>query len=113
MSCCLVGAAAILFSACTESTYNREEVIGGRVAALKNNKESSLIEYIVVLNENVSIENAINILKKYEVQVIKDLKKGRYLMSIIEYHRVRLVDLFVDKHWIFDRRLVIQGQYTY
>ena len=41
-----------------------------------------MAEYIVVLNENVGIESATSILKRYEVKVIRDLKKSRYLTGL-------------------------------
>ena len=82
MPYCLVGATVFLFSACTDSTHSRKEVIGSGVETSISNEDSSLFEYIVVLDENVSIEDAISILKKYEVQVIRDLKKGRYLIGL-------------------------------
>ena len=41
-----------------------------------------MTEYILVLKENVSVADALNSLQKYDVQVIRDLKKDRYLIGL-------------------------------
>ena len=64
----------MVISACTEPGYQSENTT--------DKNESILTEYIIVLKENVSISIAIGLLEKYEVQVIKDLKKNRYLIGL-------------------------------
>lgn len=39
-------------------------------------------EYIIVLGENVSITHALDSLSRYEAELIKDLKKGRYVIEL-------------------------------
>lgn len=53
-----------------------------KAEASAKGKEIKLTEYIIVLKENVSVADAIDNLQKYDVQVIRDLKKGRYLIGL-------------------------------
>ena len=71
-----------LISACTESNNQSGYIADGKAEFSASNNESILVEYIIVLEENISIGDATSILKKYEVQVIRDLKKDRYLIGL-------------------------------
>jgi hypothetical protein len=82
LSICIVVFGAYVISACTESNYQGEYTADIKDESSANNNESVLTEYIIVLEENVSIASAINSLQKYELQVIKDLKKNRYLVEL-------------------------------
>jgi hypothetical protein len=72
----------LVISACQEPNYQNEKVAEREVGFSESNEESDSSEYIIVLEENVSIENAISNLKKYDAQIIKDLKRGRYLIGL-------------------------------
>ena len=82
LSICIVVFSIFLISACTESNYQSEYVADGQADLSASNNESILAEYIIVLEENVSIASATSIFGKYEGQVIKDLKKDRYLIRL-------------------------------
>ena len=79
---CVVVFSVFLISACTESNYHGEKVAQPEVESSVSNEALNLSEYIIVLEENVSIESATSIFEKYEGQVIRDLKKGRYLIRL-------------------------------
>ena len=71
-----------VFSGCSDSNYHNGRVYEPEVEISTNTKESKPNEYIIVLVENVSIKNAMNNLQKYDVQVIRDLKRNRYLIGL-------------------------------
>ena len=79
---CLIAATVFLFSACTDTSYQEKNVAERGLDFPVPKEKSSLVEYIVVLKENTSIANATDFLKKYQVQVIRDLKKNRYLIRL-------------------------------
>ena len=82
LSICIIVFSIFLISACTESNYQSEYVADGKADLSASNNEPILAEYIIVIEENVSIESATSIFEKYEGQVIRDLKKGRYLIGL-------------------------------
>ena len=67
---------------CSDSNYYGEKTTETEVEFSAGNEESKSNEYIIVLAENISIENAISNLQKYDARVIKDLKRGRYLIGL-------------------------------
>ena len=69
-------------SACTESIRHSEKNAEQVVEPSVTNKELKPSEYIIVLEENISISSAISILEKYDAQVIRDLDKNRYLIGL-------------------------------
>ncbi len=73
---------ALVISGCSDSNYHNEKITEPEVEFSAANEVSNSSEYIIVLAENVSIENAISNLQKYDAQVIKDLKRGRYLIGL-------------------------------
>ena len=82
LSFCIVVVGLFVTSACSESIFHKEQTASQEVLLPVGNDESDLIEYIIVLNDNVDIARALNKLKKYEVQVIRDLNRGRYLIGL-------------------------------
>jgi hypothetical protein len=82
LSFCIVVFGVLVISACQEPNYQNEKVAERKVQFSASNEESNLSEYIIVLAENVSIEKAISNLHKYDARVIKDLKRGRYLIAL-------------------------------
>lgn len=82
LSICIVVFNIFLISACTEPNYQSENGADDKTDLLARNDESIQTEYIIVLVENVNITDSISILEKYDGQVIKDLKKGRYLIRL-------------------------------
>ena len=80
--CCIVVIGIAQISACTESNRRSEKNAEQVVEPSVTNNELKPSEYIIVLDENVSITNAIGILEKYEAQVIRDLNKNRYLIGL-------------------------------
>ena len=72
----------LVISACQERNYQNEKVAEREVGFSESNEESDSSEYIIVLEENTSITTALNNLQKYELRVIKNLKKGRYLIEL-------------------------------
>ena len=79
---CIVVFGALVISGCSDSNYQNEKITEPEVEFSAGNEESNSSEYIIVLAENVSIENAISNFQKYDAQVIKDLKRGRYLIEL-------------------------------
>ena len=82
LSFCIVVVGLFVTPACSESKYQKEQTANQEVLLPVGNDESDLTEYIIVLKANGNIASAISILKKYEVQVIRDLKRGRYLIGL-------------------------------
>ena len=82
LSFCIVVFGVLLISGCLDSNYHNEKVTELEVEFSAGNEESKSNEYIIVLSENVSIENAMSNLQKYDTRVIKDLKRGRYLIGV-------------------------------
>jgi hypothetical protein len=78
----IVVCSTFAISACTESNQKSEYIPDRVTESSVSNEEPNLTEYIIVLEKDVSIESATGILKKYEVQVIRDLKKDRYLIGL-------------------------------
>lgn len=72
----------LVISACQEPNYQNEKVAEREIGFSESNEESDSSEYLIVLEENISITTALNNLQKYEVRVIKNLKKGRYLIEL-------------------------------
>lgn len=71
-----------VLSACREASYNNKEIVDQGIQSSIGSNKTSQAEYIIVLKENVSISDAINGLKKYDAQVIRDLKRRRYLIGL-------------------------------
>ena len=110
MSCCLVGAAVFLISACSDRNYQRKEVAESGVEASINNEESSLIEYIVVIKANANIASAISSFKKYEAQLIGDLKKNLYQIGLKKDPGIEQLRKDVEGSDLID---YIQPNFTY
>ena len=72
----------LAFSACKNAPDNHGRFVNPEKKHSTKKPESSLAEYLIVLKDNVSISDAVNSLKRYEVQVLRDLKKGRYLIGM-------------------------------
>jgi hypothetical protein len=79
---CIIVIGTIGISACAESNRHSEKKSGQVVESSVSNEQSKPSEYIIVLEEDISISSAIGILEKYEAQVIKDLDKNRYLIGL-------------------------------
>jgi len=79
---CILVSGVFVTSACTESNYHGEKVAQQEVESSVSNEALNLSEYIIVLEDDVSISSAISILEKYQVQVIRDLNKNRYLIGL-------------------------------
>ena len=100
----------IFTSACSESKYQKEQTASQEVLLPVSNDESDLIEYIVVLKANGNIAGAISILKKYEVQVIRDLKKDRYLIGLKSDPGIEQLKKDVEAS---ENIILIQPNFTY
>lgn len=82
LSVCIVVFGVLVISGCSDSSYHNEKITEPEVEFSAGNEESKSNEYIIVLVENVSIESAISNFQKYDAQIIKDLKRGRYLIGL-------------------------------
>lgn len=71
-----------MISACTENKYNSSHATNQSLDTSLQVKKVNAAEYIIVLKENVNITDALNSLKIYDVQLIKDLKRNRYLVRL-------------------------------
>ena len=85
-NCCLFPGILLfgisVISGCSDSNYHNGKVADPEVEISAGTRESKQNEYIIVLVENASIESAMNNLQKYDAQVIRDLKRGRYLIGL-------------------------------
>ncbi len=82
LSVCIVVFGVLVISGCSDSGYHNEKITEPELEFSAGNEESKPNEYIIVLAENVSIQNAISNMQKYDAQIIKDLKRGRYLIGL-------------------------------
>ncbi len=110
LSFCIVVVGLFVTSACSESKYQKEQTANQEVLLPVANDESDLTEYIIVLNENVDIARALNKLKKYEVQVIRDLNRGRYLIGLKNDPGIEQLKKDVESSGYFKH---IQPNFTY
>jgi hypothetical protein len=82
LSICTIVFGAFIISACQEPNYQNEKVAEREVQFSASNEESNLSEYIIVLEENITIADAVNELRQFDSQIIKNLKRGRYLIKL-------------------------------
>ena len=82
LSICTIVFGAFVISACQDSYYKNEKVAEREVDFSVGIEESKLSEYIIVLEENIIIADAINDLQKFDAKIIKNLKRGRYLIEL-------------------------------
>jgi len=110
LSICIIVFGVFVISACSDSNYQSGYVADKKAAFSASNNGSILTEYIIVLKENVTIASAINSLQKYEAQVIRDLKKGRYLIGLKNDPGIQRLKKDVEGS---DRIKQIQSNFTY
>ena len=72
----------LVISACQEPNYQNQKVAEREVEFSESNEESNLSEYISVLEENITIADAMSELRQFDSQIIKNLKRGRYLIKL-------------------------------
>jgi len=82
LSFCIVIFGLLVISACTEPNNRSGYIADRKIESSASNNEIILTEYIIVLEENVSIADVIDNFQIYEAQVIRDLKRGRYLIGL-------------------------------
>ena len=110
LSFCIVIFGLLVISACTESNNQSGYIADRKTESSASNDEIILTEYIIVLEENVSIADAINNFQKYEAQVIRDLKRGRYLIGLKNDPGIERLKKEVEGS---DRIKYIQPNFTY
>ncbi len=82
LSICVVVFGLLVISACTEPNNQSGYIADRKTESSASINDLILAEYIIVLEENVSIADAIDNFQIYEAQVIRDLKRGRYLIGL-------------------------------
>lgn len=70
-----------LLSACTENNYNNNYVTNKPLDSSEQINKVKVIEYIVVLNKGVKFSDVVMSLKTYDIQLIKDIKRDRYVVG--------------------------------
>lgn len=96
LTCCL-----FLLSACTQESHNSSHVSKQLKDTAIRVKKVDVVEYIIVLKKDVKVTDAVNSLKIYDVQVIKDLKRDRYLIGVKNDHGIdKLKKDIVDSEYI-------------
>jgi len=100
----------LIISGCSDSSYQNGKVSEPGAQIPAGSSESKPIEYIIALVENADIEDAIRHLHKYDAQVIKDLKRGRYLISIRQDPGIEQLKEDIDDSEYIER---IQPNFTY
>ena len=93
-----------------DSKNQNQNVADKKTELSTTENESTLAEYIIVLNENVSIADALNNLQDYEVQVIRDLNKNRYLIGLVKDPGIEKLTKEVEKS---EHIKQIQPNYSY
>lgn len=73
---------SFIFSGCAENINTRNNLTSSSKVLIVNAAQEKAIEYIIVVNENAKISDAMNILNKYDVRIIKNLNRGRYLIGV-------------------------------
>ena len=71
-----------LISACTENKHNSRINTDKPLNTSTEIKEEKIAEYIIVLNKGIELTTALSSLKIYDTHLVKDLKRGRYLISL-------------------------------
>lgn len=74
-----------LISACTENKHNSRLNTEKPLNALIEIQKEKIAEYIIVLNKGIKLTTALSSMKIYDARLIKDLKRGRYLISLKNY----------------------------
>lgn len=82
LTICTIVFGALVISACQEPNYQNEKVAEREVEFSSSNEESNLGEYIIVLEENINIADAMTELQQFDSQIIKNLKRDRYLIKL-------------------------------
>lgn len=81
-----------LLSACTEQNPASSNKMQGKIEASINSNKENITEYIIVLNKGVETSDAMDALKKYDVQIVKDLKRGRYVIKLKNDPGIKLLE---------------------
>lgn len=68
-------------SACTERKYNSNYIVKKPLDSSEQLNKVKVIEYIIVLNKGVKFPDAVMSLKIYDIQLIKDIKRDRYVVG--------------------------------
>ena len=71
-----------LLTACAEDKSKRMNVEYQTENPQKTQTKKKLTEYIIVLNKAAKLDTAIGSLKKYGVQVVRNMKKNRFVISL-------------------------------
>lgn len=79
---CILVCGLFFISACTENNYNSSHVTNQSLDISVQIKKVKVAEYIIVLKEGINITTALSRLKIYDTHLVKDLKRGRYLISL-------------------------------
>ena len=72
----------LVFSGCAENINSLDNFTSSSKVIILVADQEKVIEYIIVVKENVKISAAMNILNKYDAHIIKDLNRGRYLVGV-------------------------------
>ena len=110
LSICIAVIGVFIISACTEPNNQSGYIADRKTESSASNNEIILAEYIIVLEENVSIVDAIDKFQIYEAQVIRDLKRGRYLIGLKIDPGIEQLNKDVEG---FEHIKLIQPNYSY
>jgi hypothetical protein len=99
-----------LIGGCSDSNYQNGQLTALAVEGAATVNTSIQNEYIIVLAENVSIEEALDQLQVYGATVIRNLKRGRYLISVKQDPGIERLTEDFDGSEIIQH---IQPNYTY
>lgn len=78
---CTLVCSVFLLSACTENNYNNNYITNKPLDSSEQINKVKVIEYIVVLNKGVKFSDVVMSLKSYDIQLIKDIKRDRYVVG--------------------------------
>jgi hypothetical protein len=97
-------------TSCGSDSSNHQSLKLDHDAKSDNQQRTVLSEYIIVLKSGSDIKSAIKELAEYEVRIIRDLKRERYLIEIKNDPGLEqlLLDVKNSNHINF-----IQPNYTY
>ena len=74
--------AVFIFSGCAENINTSGNLKDSTKVITVNENQEKVTEYIIVVKENIKISDAINTLNKYDIHIIKNLNRGRYLIGV-------------------------------
>ena len=95
---------------CTEYKKPNNNIVESKIGTLVKHDEVKLTEYIIVLNEGAVISDSIKVFNKYQVEILKDLKRNRYVIGLMNDPGMKVLLKEIEQHGNIK---LIQPNYRY